>query len=56
MLTFLALASNKGFVVDSYEHHAVGFVDRFSFRYACDPLRREVFMVHAMAPFLADGM
>ncbi len=24
MLTFLALASNKGFVVDSYEDHAVG--------------------------------
>ena len=28
MLTFLALASNKGFVVDSYEDHAVGHLDK----------------------------
>ena len=28
MLTFLALASNKGFVVDSYEDHAVGHVEK----------------------------
>jgi len=28
MLTFLALAANKGFVVDSYEDHAVGFVEK----------------------------
>jgi len=28
MLTFLALASNKGFVVDSYEDNAVGHVEK----------------------------
>ena len=28
MLTFLALASNKGFVVDSYEDHAVGHLGK----------------------------
>jgi organic hydroperoxide reductase OsmC/OhrA len=28
MLTFLALASNKGFVVDSYEDNAVGFLEK----------------------------
>ena len=28
MLTFLALASNKGFVVDSYEDHAVGHLEK----------------------------
>ncbi len=28
MLTFLALASNKGFVVDSYEDSAVGHVEK----------------------------
>jgi organic hydroperoxide reductase OsmC/OhrA len=28
MLTFLALAAHKGFVVDSYEDHAVGFVEK----------------------------
>jgi organic hydroperoxide reductase OsmC/OhrA len=28
MLTFLALASNKGFVVDSYEDNAVGRVEK----------------------------
>ena len=28
MLTFLALASNKGFVVDSYEDNAVGQVEK----------------------------
>ena len=28
MLTFLALASNKGFVVDSYEDSAIGHVDK----------------------------
>jgi organic hydroperoxide reductase OsmC/OhrA len=28
MLTFLALASNKGFVIDSYEDRAVGFVEK----------------------------
>jgi organic hydroperoxide reductase OsmC/OhrA len=28
MLTFLALAANKGFIVDSYEDHAVGFVEK----------------------------
>ena len=28
MLTLLALASNKGFVVDSYEDHAVGHLDK----------------------------
>jgi len=28
MLTLLALASNKGFVVDSYEDHAVGHVEK----------------------------
>ncbi len=28
MLTFLALASNKGIVVDSYEDNAVGFLDK----------------------------
>ena len=28
MLTFLALASNKGFVVDSYEDEAVGFLEK----------------------------
>lgn len=28
MLTFLALASNKGFVVDSYEDHAVGRLEK----------------------------
>jgi len=28
MLTFLALASNKGFVVDSYDDHAVGHLDK----------------------------
>ncbi len=28
MLTFLALASNKGFLVDSYEDKAVGFLDK----------------------------
>jgi organic hydroperoxide reductase OsmC/OhrA len=28
MLTFLALASNKGFVVDSYEDEAVGHVEK----------------------------
>lgn len=28
MLTFLALASNKGFVVESYEDHAVGHVEK----------------------------
>jgi organic hydroperoxide reductase OsmC/OhrA len=28
MLTFLALASNKGFVVDSYEDHAAGRVEK----------------------------
>ena len=30
MLTFLALASYKGFVVDSYEDHAVGFLEKNS--------------------------
>ena len=28
MLTFLALASNEAFVVDSYEDHAFGFVEK----------------------------
>jgi len=28
MLTFLALASHKGFVVDGYEDHAAGFVEK----------------------------
>ena len=28
MLTFLALASYKGFVVDAYEDHAVGFLEK----------------------------
>lgn len=28
MLTFLALASRDGFVVDDYEDHAVGFMER----------------------------
>ena len=28
MLTFLALASNKGFVVDGYEDNAVGFLEK----------------------------
>jgi organic hydroperoxide reductase OsmC/OhrA len=28
MLTFLALASNKGFIVDSYEDHAVGHLEK----------------------------
>lgn len=28
MLTFLALASNKGFVVDSYDDAAVGFLEK----------------------------
>lgn len=28
MLTFLALASNKGFVVESYEDHAVGHLEK----------------------------
>ena len=28
MLTFLALASNKGFIVDSYEDHAEGFLEK----------------------------
>ena len=28
MLTFLALSSNKGFVVDSYEDHAVGHLEK----------------------------
>jgi organic hydroperoxide reductase OsmC/OhrA len=28
MLTFLALASNKSFVVDSYEDHAVGHLEK----------------------------
>ena len=28
MLTFLALASNKGFVVDRYEDHAVGHLEK----------------------------
>src|SRR5262249_49109355 len=28
MLTFLALASNKGFVVDTYEDNAVGHVEK----------------------------
>ena len=28
MLTFLALASNKGFAVDSYEDNAVGFLEK----------------------------
>jgi organic hydroperoxide reductase OsmC/OhrA len=28
MLTFLALAAHKGFVVDSYEDQAVGFVEK----------------------------
>ena len=28
MLTFLAVASNKGFVVDSYEDQAVGFLEK----------------------------
>ena len=28
MLTFLALASNKGFVVDSYEDSAVGHLEK----------------------------
>lgn len=28
MLTFLALASNKGFVVDTYEDSAVGFLEK----------------------------
>ena len=28
MLTFLALASNKGFVVDTYEDRAVGHVEK----------------------------
>lgn len=28
MLTFLALASNKGFVVDSYEDNAVGRLEK----------------------------
>jgi organic hydroperoxide reductase OsmC/OhrA len=28
MLTFLALASNKGFIVDSYEDNAVGHLDK----------------------------
>lgn len=28
MLTFLALASNRGFVVDSYEDHAVGYLEK----------------------------
>ena len=28
MLTFLALASNKGFVVDSYEDNAVGHLEK----------------------------
>ena len=28
MLTFLALASNKGFVVDSYEDHATGHLEK----------------------------
>src|SRR5688500_2220448 len=30
MLTFLALASNKGFVVDRYEDHAVGHLEKNS--------------------------
>ena len=30
MLTFLALASNRGFVVDSYEDNAVGCVEKNS--------------------------
>ncbi len=28
MLTFLALASNKGFVVDNYDDNAVGFLEK----------------------------
>ena len=28
MLTFLAVASNKGFVVDSYEDNAVGYLEK----------------------------
>ena len=28
MLTFLALASHRGFVVDSYEDHAVGYLEK----------------------------
>ncbi|MGJ0510561.1 MAG: OsmC family protein [Methylocystis sp.] len=28
MLTFLALASNKGFVVDGYEDNAIGFLEK----------------------------
>jgi len=28
MLTFLAMASNKGFVVDNYEDNAVGFLEK----------------------------
>jgi organic hydroperoxide reductase OsmC/OhrA len=28
MLTFLALASNKGFVVESYENNTVGFLEK----------------------------
>ena len=28
MLTFLALASNKGFLVDGYEDNAVGFLEK----------------------------
>jgi hypothetical protein len=28
MLTFLALASNKGFIVDSYEDNAVGRIEK----------------------------
>jgi organic hydroperoxide reductase OsmC/OhrA len=28
MLTFLALASNKGFVIDSYEDNAVGALEK----------------------------
>ena len=59
MLTFLALASNKGFVVDSYEDHAVGSPGEER-RRASSPSRassckpRIVFSAGAKQPAAAD--